>query len=92
MMGKLSLCRRFAVVSRVTRIPRIEYPVIELFTLKALAVEEEVSYAHLRNMVTRITSGEIDKWKGWKFVRTGPAPRGEWLAYQGDFEVKIYLE
>ena len=66
---------------------------IEIFTLKALAAEEGISYAHMKRLMMDIAKCEPITWRGWHFQSIGPENRKNWLAYRGKAEdVILYNE
>jgi hypothetical protein len=56
---------------------------IELFSLKALAAKENISYAHMKRLMMDIAKQDPAVWKGWNFLAVGPEARKTWLAYRG---------
>jgi len=60
---------------------------MDIYTLKALAEREQVSYDHLRHLVVKIDQGRENQWRGYRFIRPG---KRYWLAYSGKQEVRFH--
>lgn len=65
---------------------------LELFTLKALASEEKISYSHMKRLMMEIVKTEPLEWQGWRFLRIGTKPKIVWLAYRGKQNIVIHNE
>jgi hypothetical protein len=55
-----------------------------VYTLKAVAKKEGITYAHLRSLIPKIVASGSMSWRGWRFF--GPGAR-YWLAYREDEEI-----
>lgn len=56
---------------------------LELFSLRALAAKEGISYAHMKRLMMDIVKSAPATWRGWNFQSLGPDNRKSWLAYRG---------
>ena len=65
---------------------------IELFSLKALAAEENISYSHMKKLMMDIAKKEPREWRGWKFLLVGTEAKRFWLAHKGKPEIVVYNE
>jgi hypothetical protein len=62
---------------------------IKLYTLKALAQELGTSYGYLKHVMLRIKKGEIEGWRGYRFIALGDGKRSNWIAYPEDLDIEL---
>lgn len=63
--------------------------IIEIYTLKAVAKKVGVSYPYIRKIMTRYKKGEIDNFRGYKFLGMG---NKAWIAYPEDLDIRLVDE
>lgn len=56
----------------------LEWLIMDIYSLKAIALREGVTYSYLRALMPKIAKGEITSWRGYRFF--GPGKK-YWLAY-----------
>lgn len=62
----------------------------ELYTLRALAAIEGMSYSNLKKIMMETVKTVPITWRNWKFVSIGPEQKKVWLAYKDTREITIY--
>lgn len=65
---------------------------LELFSLKALAAEESISYSHMKKLMMDIAKNAPREWRGWKFLPVGAESKRFWLAYKGKQQIVVHNE
>ncbi len=63
---------------------------LELYTVRAVAEAEGISYSHMRKLLMDIAKQQPAEWRGWRFVPFGPEKRKVWLAYKDNRPVVIH--
>jgi len=54
---------------------------LDLYSLKGLAEELGTSHGYLKLLMLKVRRGEIDSWRGFRFLSVGTGNRSVWLAY-----------